>query len=257
MENVKKMFNCSNMDLLLTANTIAENFKDNIDELSEANDNWNGTYADDLKARIDNAIRNHIGVNPRKDLRNATLNLNKLIADVKNDLSSFKVSVRSFYHEQPDKIEEIFNNLGVKHYFRKSTSKSQGNFIKMLCTFRTNMTDDYRKEFKTIGIKDSIIDNIINKAGAIEAANVLQEKLKGVAIIIASDNIALYNSIFTEIIGISKIAAAFYRKNPAKKNLFTFTKIARIVRSTKKLDDFNQNDDVSLASEDSLPTETE
>lgn len=219
--------------MLLTAKVISWNFKDNILELSAVNENWNVVLADVLIVRIDDALQNQIGIDPRKELRLATANLKKLIAEVKNDLAIFNLSVKTYYQDQPEKMDEIFNNLGFKIHYKKIHFISHDNIIKFLYTFKTNITEDYRKEFKAIGIKDRLIDNIIEKADIIEAANTVKEKYKGISKEMYYDNLALYNSIYTEIISICKIASSFYKNKSVKKSLFTFNKVAGIVKNSK------------------------
>lgn len=55
------------------------------------------------------------------------------------------------------------------------------NIIKFLQAFKNNIINNYRNEFKAIGIKDQMINNIIENADIIEAANAVQEKYKGIS----------------------------------------------------------------------------
>lgn len=68
-------YSCKDVDMLMASKTIAESFKTNIFKLSTTRTDWTEQYATGLITRIDNAIETHLGVDAKKDLRNATTTL--------------------------------------------------------------------------------------------------------------------------------------------------------------------------------------
>jgi hypothetical protein len=66
-------YNFKDGEMLVASKTIAERFKANISELSSTRTDWTETYATGLCSRIDDAISTHLGIDSKKELRNAIL----------------------------------------------------------------------------------------------------------------------------------------------------------------------------------------
>lgn len=58
-------------------------------------------------------------------------------------------------------------------------------------------------------------------------ANTLQEQMKSGTKVVTGEMIKRLNALYTQIIGICKIASDFYKNDPVKKEMFTFSKIVK------------------------------
>ena len=65
-------------------------------------------------------------------------------------------------------------------------------------------------------------------------ANTAQENLKGTSKAVSQEVGDVFNAIYDEIIGVCKIASAYYRFEPLKKEQFTFNKVLANLGGAKK-----------------------
>jgi hypothetical protein len=65
-------YSYKDVDMLMASKTIAESFKANLSELSATRTDWKEQYSNDLLTKIDDAIENYLGVDAKKDLRDAS-----------------------------------------------------------------------------------------------------------------------------------------------------------------------------------------
>jgi hypothetical protein len=215
-------YNCKDVDMLMASKTIAESFRAYIAELSATRSTWTEQYANDLVNRIDAAISGSLGIDSKKDLRGATNALISIGMPAKRDVSYFKVQVAEDFKKDPVRRDEILNTLGFTAYLKKGNNPTQSDLVQLLYDFKTNMTDALRQEITGKGLNPSIIDNILGYSDSYREANVLQETLKGSTKNITGDVVDTFNAIYSEIIGICKIASTYYRFEPIKKAQFSF-----------------------------------
>jgi hypothetical protein len=227
-------YNYSDVDMALAAKTIAGNFKINLSELSTLRTNWTAEYADDLESRIDSAIENHLGIDPKKELRDATNTLTGIITPAKRDLSAFKIQVDEDFKNDASKQKEILKNLGFTKNLRAIQKGDQEALIELLYTFKTNMIDTLKQEITDKGMNPALIENLIGYADAVKTANVTQESLKETTKDISLEVANVFNAIYDEIIGICKIASNYYQYEPIKKEQFTFSKVISNMNASRK-----------------------
>ena len=89
-----RKYNCKDVEMLMAAKTIAESFRANISELATARTDWTEQFATNLIARIDQAIESHLGVDAKKDLRQATATLATIQLPARRDVSFLKTQDR-------------------------------------------------------------------------------------------------------------------------------------------------------------------
>jgi hypothetical protein len=234
-------YSYKDVDMLMTSKTIAENFKANLPELTTTRTDWTEPYADDLVLRIDNSIENNLGIDPKKDLRNATATLASIQVPAKRDVSYFKTQIDDDFKKDTSKRDEILKTLGFAKNLRGVQNGNQESLIQLLFAFKTNMTDKLRQEIVSKGLNAALIDNIIGYADTFKQANVTQETYKGSTKEISQEVADSFNAIYDEIIGICKKASNYYQYEPLKKEQFTFSKVMdnlgaarKVVKETEK-----------------------
>lgn len=217
-------YSCKDVDMLMASKTIAESFKTNISELSTTRTDWTEQYANDLITKIDDAIETHLGVDAKKDLRNATATLASIQVPAKRDVSYFKTQIDEDFKKETSKRDEILKTLGFAKHLRGVQKGNQESLIQLLYQFKTNLTDTLRQDITAKGMNAALIDNIIGYADTFKQANVTQETFKGSTKEITQEVTDVFNAIYDEIIGICKKASNYYQYEPLKKEQFTFAK---------------------------------
>lgn len=218
-------YHCKDVEMLIASRTIAMSFKAHISELSVTRPAWTAAYADDLAARIDSVISSNLGTDARKGLRGATASLMALEIPAKKDLSFFKLQVSEDFSKDLARRDEILRLLGFSDLPIKISLASQEELVQLLFEFKTNMTEALRGEIIGKGISPVLIDNILGYAENFAKANVAQESAKGSAKLITGDMVDAFNAIHGEIMGICKIASAYYSLEPDKKEFFSFSRV--------------------------------
>ena len=233
-------YNFKDVDMLMASKTIAESFKTNLSELSATRTDWTEQYANDLLGRIDHAIETNLGVDAKKDLRNATSVLASIQVPAKRDVSYFKTQIDDDFKKESSKRDEILKTLGYAKNLRGVQNGNQESLIQLLYAFKTNMTAALRQEITAKGINAALIDNIIGYADTFKQANVTQETFKESTREITKEVSDSFNAIYDEIIGICKKASNYYQYEPLKKEQFTFTRVIGNLGAARKIVESSQ-----------------
>ncbi len=210
------------VEMLLASRTITTNLSDNIKELSLVRTNWTDEYVTTLQGKINNAIENYLGLDKKKELRNATATVLSIQATAKREVSFLKTQIEVDF---PGTKNQILKELGFDINFRKVQNNDQEALIQLLYALKKGMTDELKNQIIDKGTSPALIDKIIDYANALNEANIEQEVLKESTKNISKEALDTFNEIYNEIIGICKIASRFYQYDEVKKAMFTYTKI--------------------------------
>jgi hypothetical protein len=225
MNNKHRSYQGKAVEMLMVCRTIAESFKENIAELTEARNDWTPAYADDLIKRIDDAMSNYLGVDSRKDLRAATQALLNLQTPAQQDLVFFKTQVADDFRKDPARRDEILRTLGFTQFQPYLHKGNHEVLIQLLFTFSTNLTPEIRAEAISKGMKEALIDRILSYARALAAANLSQETFKATWQEVSKDVNDVFNEIYAEVIGLCKKCSVFYRGNKLKRHHFSYSRV--------------------------------
>lgn len=220
--------------MLTASRIVAENFKANIGELSSVRTDWTEQYATDLVVRINQTIETNLGIDAKKDLRDATSGVSSIQISAKRDLSFFKTQIDDDFKTQPVLRDEILNTLGFSKLLRNVQKGNQEALVQLLYSFKKNMTDSLRAQVTDKGLSANLIDKIVEYAGTFNDANASQEGLKQSTKEISKDVAAIFNSIYDEMIGICKKVSNYYQYDVVKKEQFTFSKVISNLGSARK-----------------------
>jgi hypothetical protein len=227
-------YSYKDVDMLTASQIVAENFKSNIGELSTVRNDWTEAYANDLIGRINQNIETHLGIDAKKDLRDATSGLSGIQVAVKRDLSFFKTQIDDDFKAQPATRDEILNTLGFSKHLKNVQKGNQEALVQLLYAFKKNMTDSLRNQITGKGLSANLIDKIVDYAGTFNDANASQEGLKQSTKEISKEVAEFFNSIYNEIIGICKKVSNYYQYDAVKKEQFTFSKVISNLGSARK-----------------------
>lgn len=228
-----RSYKVKDVDFLVASSTIVENAIGNKKFLQSKRPAWADPYFDNIKIRIEVATQTHLGVDSAKNLRQATQSLTAIQKQALSALSECKVQITEDFKKVKIRRDEILNQLGFKAYHAKSQKEDQEALINLLYQFKTNMTAALKSEVVTKGTAAETIDEIIGYADVLRNANISQETFKGLRKDVTATAVKEFNEIYDEVISIGKIAARFFKDKPAKKDLFSFSKVSRALNAAK------------------------
>jgi hypothetical protein len=228
-------YSCKDVDMLMAAKTVAENFKANIAELATVRTDWTEAYATSLSTRVDSAVETYLGIDSKKELRNATTQLAAIMHPAMRNLSFFKTQIDDDFKSDSSVGTEILRILGFAKHLRSVQKGNQESLSQLLYAFKLNMTTELRTTITAKGLSPTLIDTIIGYADVFSQANVSQESLKATTREITQEALDAFNSIYDEVIGICKKASSYYQYEPLKKEQFTFGKVLTRMGSTRKV----------------------
>lgn len=218
--------------MLLACKSVAKNLESYLTELGMARSVWTPEYVSQLDAKIDDAIDNYLGLDRKKELREATALLASIQAPALRDLSFLKTQIAVDFE---DKAYRILKSLGFTSQLSSVQKGDQEALIQLLYTYKKNMTEELRTSIVNNGTNPLLLERIMDYADKMKDANVSQETLKETAKALSAEAIVALNGIYDETIGICKIAANFYQYEPIKKEQFTFSKIVAQMGVSKKI----------------------
>lgn len=227
-----RKYNFKDVDMILASKTITQSLSDNLSDLSIARTTWTSEYVTGLANKIDNAIDNYLGLDKKKELRDATSRLASLQAPAMRDLSFIKTQIEVDFGKEGKKI---LKNIGFEKNLRSVQKGDQESLIQLLYAFKKGMTDEVKTQITEKGTNPALIERIIGYASNLMEANVSQETSKVTTKEVTEEAVRIFNDIYDEIVGICKIAASYYNYEPLKKEQFTFNKVVSNMNAAKKI----------------------
>jgi hypothetical protein len=222
---------CKDVEMLSAAQTITQNLLDNIGELSVLRMDWTPEYVNSLLEKINKANQDFLGQDRQKALRDASSELHALQTPALRDLSMLKVQIEVGFKDQS---ANILKNLGYNRFYAPAAKGKQEKLVELLFAAKKGLSAKLKALIVEKGIKEEVLDRIITYADQMNSANVTQELMKSRRSGLTSEARESYNEIYEEIVGVCKIASRFYRDNPLKRNLFSFSRIVRNLSSGAK-----------------------
>lgn len=229
---MNRNYKAKDVDMLMAARTISTDLSNNIADLSLVRANWTVDYVTQLQTKIDSVIENYLGLDKKKELRNATTVVLAIQSSAKREISFLKTQIEVDF---PDTKDEILKALGFESInYRKIKNNNQEALIELLYAFKKGMTDELKAQIVEEGTNVALIEKIIAYAGQLKEADSTQEILKRTTVAISKEALAAFNEIYDEIIGICKIASNYYKDDEVKKSMFTFTQIVSAMNANTK-----------------------
>ncbi len=225
-------YNFKDVDMLLASKTITQSLSENLTDLSVARTTWTSDYVTGLATKIDDAIENYLGLDKKKELRDASSKLAALQNPAMRDLSFIKTQIDVDFNNE---AKEILKKLGFDKNLRSVQKGDQEALIQLLYTFKKGMTDELKTQITEKGTNPALIERIVGYADQLKEANVSQETLKETTKNVSEEAVGVFNGIYDELVGICKIASNFYQYEPLKKEQFTFSKVVANMNAAKKV----------------------
>lgn len=231
MTTQQRNYKTKDVDMLITGSTITETAIVNKAFLQSKRSTWADPFFDDLKARIDNAIQTHLGIDSAKDLRLATQALMAIQKNAIKDLAEAKIQITEDFKSDKIRRDEILMQLGFTTYHKNAQKGDQEALINLLFQFKTNLTPALKTEITTAGTAGALLDGIVVYADNLKNADITQETFKGARKTITAAALTEFNSIYDQVISICKIASKFYKDEPHLKEQFSFAKVSKALNT--------------------------
>ena len=201
---------------------------------------WADPYFDNMKKRIDDAFKNHLGVDSAKELRQSTQVLMGIQKTAGRDIAEVKVQLDEDFKKDKARRTEILKQLGFTDHLKNVQKQDQEALISLLYMFQKNLPG-LRTEIEAKGTDKNILNTIMGYADTLKNANVNQETFKSSKKTITAAAVAEFNGIYEDVISICKIAAKFCKDKPELKEQFSFTKVLKALNKKPGKDDGKDN----------------
>jgi len=226
MAIIQRNYNHKDVDMLVTSSTIVETAIANKTFLQTKRSTWKDPFFSDLQTKIETAIKEHLGVDSAKELREATIIVNGMQKQAMTDLAESKVQIMEDFKSNKVRRAEILNQLGFTPYLKEVQKGSHEAMINLLYQFKTNLSTTLKTEIVTAGTAETLLTGIVGYADDLKDANVTQETYKGSRKSITAAGVKAFNEIYDSAISICKIAAKFYKDQQDMKDQFSYRIVA-------------------------------
>ena len=230
---ITRKYTGKDVEMLSACATIIEQATIHKTTLVSKRANWADPFLPNLQTRIDGAFANYLGIDNAKQMRAATqviLNLQETALEL---LAEFKVQIEEDFKTDTVRRDEVLTQLGFTAHHKNAQSRDQEALIQLLLQFNLNMTNDLKTEITAKGLALQTITDIITQADVLNNANITQETLKGGRKDITQEALTEFNGIYNEAISVARISAKFFKKDPAIKNKFSYSKTIKALNKPK------------------------
>lgn len=209
--------------MLVAAATIIDNAITNKGFLQSKTDICDDTFLEGLQQDIDVAIKKYLGVNGSKALRKSTSLVMNNMRRANILLAEAKFQIEEAFEAEPDKKEEILQELGFTDHFKQAKNGNQDAMLEMLSTFAENIYGEIEQSVIEKDISSDYINEIKTLAEKLQATE--QEDTKAGRLPVTQEGISAFNDIYDSVTGICKIAVKCFKDKPSLKHQFTFNKV--------------------------------
>ena len=228
-----RKYKTKDVDMVITIETIIDSAIANKTFLQTKRPAWADPFFEDIKTKINTVSDDFLGIDAAKQLRLSTQAVIAIQEPAIAELSEVKIQIEVDFDDNPIRKKEILIQLGYTAHFKEAQKRDQEGLINLLYQFKTNLTPDLKAEIVAKGTNTVQLETIVDIATTLKNANVTQEGFKGTRPELTAEAINALNGIYTDVIGIAKIATRFYAKEKTKKDLFNFSKVSKKLNFSK------------------------
>lgn len=231
-----RIYSCRDVEMLLAGKEISKSLLDNIKDLSAVRSTWTKEWASNLVNKIDSVIEKYLGLDKKQTQKIATSTLYEISTNAIRDVSFLKKQIEVDFDKKT--CLKIFDAIGMPNSLEIINKGSQEELIQLLFSLKKGLTPKLKAEIVAKGTNPVLIDKLIQYADSLKDAEISQSVLKSTTKVISEEAVVAFNDIYSEIIGICKIASTIYQDNSAKKQLFVFSNyVPRKVATKTKTDE--------------------
>jgi hypothetical protein len=243
----QRSYSYKDVTMLVACQTIAENFKAHKEEIIAVRSVWADPFISMFETRTNKAITSYLGVDPKQELKSATLTVTQVQGSALKDLSFLKIQIEADFAADKVRLASLLDSLGFYSFWVPARHKSQQALIQLLYHYRNSLTKAVKTELIAKGINEPLLNRISSYADTLRKANVTQETMKGSSREITEAGTVEFNAIYDQAMAICKICAKIFADNVQVKNKFVFSKVAKNMVPARK--------EISASKSHLVPTE--
>jgi len=221
---IRRNYPCKTLVMLTAASTVSENFKNEKETFLKESPLYDDPYADEFKAKIDQALNEYFGIDSDEQLKITTKVVEDFEKTTRSELTKVKTQIERGYREEPARRDYILDKLGYKEFWKKA--RNQTDLISLAIAFANNMNEELSADLAAHKVSSTRINAIVDSATGLQQSNVAQEMLKNSSRVETEEAVTLFNSIYDQTIDICKVGKQLFQSK-AKKDMFNFSKIIR------------------------------
>lgn len=226
---VLRKYKAKDVDMAIAIATIVENAKLNQAFLQTKRSTFTMEFFNQLQLEIDAVVQQFLGADNAKQLRDSST---LLYASQKASLvlaSEMKLQIELDF---PDNKVEMLNNLGFSQFWKMAKDGDQESLINLLHQIKANLTPAIKAQMVANGSIEADINALIAKADETFSLDYSQETFKAQRPVKTEAEILRYNELYTKVMTVAKLATRFFKGDAVRKNLFSFSKIAKTVNAS-------------------------
>lgn len=120
-----RKYHFKDVEMLLGGKTVVENLNTHLVELSVERPIWTTEFVTALSERIDTAISDFLGLDPKKDLRAASRAIHEIQTPALKDIAFFKTQIEADFIQNKPHKNEILTTLGFTDHLKDVQTKNQ------------------------------------------------------------------------------------------------------------------------------------
>ncbi len=232
---ITRLYKGKDVDMLTVLSTIITNAEANQSTLQKKRTNLTVAYLKDLETRLNAIVKDNLGVDNAKQLRQQTATVYSIQDPAYAALSEMKAQIESDFSDNKSRKSEVLKELGYTDYFKDAQKDDTEALINLLYQYQKNMTPDLQEELTAAGTPTESITAPSTYAESLQTANVSQESFKSTKKVTTAATVQAYNDIYKEVMDkISKPARIFFPGNVAQQQLLSYNSLLKALNNKKK-----------------------
>ncbi|HOI49654.1 MAG TPA: hypothetical protein PK167_10150 [Prolixibacteraceae bacterium] len=211
---------------ILACRSIAHSFAENIFELSHLRRGWNYQYAESLKKKVDEIIRQYFSGGQYQPLTEKMELWREIMISALTDLAIVRAAVKVDFKNDKSFQKEFFEKHGFSEYFSEAKNGDHLSLYRFVQQFATALTPETRARITAGGLDVHVVDRILEDALEMREFNECFELMKNPGMV-GNEALKEVGQIYEEIKDICRITTAYYYFEPAKRESFSFFKALR------------------------------
>ena len=229
---MKSSYSLSHFTMLQSSGVITYNVGEFLTDFTERNGTINSESVNVLKNRIEDAYQN-LGTDKYRNQKQSTQTISSLIEDAFEKISAFSAALKYGLRKNPDKFNFLLSSLGILKVRKGANKTTKSQIVEALNSFAQNI-ENYRSDITATGISTTKIDELVQLATDLSAAQQNQGVSKTRTLTVSEEFQTELNDIYEEVNALCQLGRSIFRREPNKAKMFSFTATASRLAQTRK-----------------------
>lgn len=226
-ERPVRNYKCSDRTLISGGLVLVENFKAHKAAFEEVRGDMEGTFAEDLKTRLDKAADLNLGDTSNEGTLDGTTPLAQAKELAKEKVALMKNTVEARFGSDPAAQKKHLADLGLDKHYAKFYAGDDESALELYTKMKLALSGATKTELVAAGIKGTLLDNALAALLPLSNLNTTQEGEKGADKTLTDANILEFNAIHAILMDICSQGQTLFAKNAAVKDKFVWGTVTR------------------------------